>query len=93
MVRLTSSPFHDAANGSQQHRHDLTPFGTFRHNPPQYLKRFPWLELPYQYCYFAALLSPEVEVLFAFSARHLRFSYHSCQTLQSTDTPSGSTTE
>jgi hypothetical protein len=76
IVRLARSPFHDAANGPQQHRHDLTPFGTLHHDPPQYLKRFPWLELPHQYRYFAALFSPEVELVFAFTARHFRFSCH-----------------
>jgi hypothetical protein len=91
IVRLACSPFHDAANGSQQHRHDLTTFGTLCHDSPQDLKRFPWLELPHQYRYFAALLSPEVELLFAFTARHFRFSCHFCRTPQSTDTPSGST--
>jgi hypothetical protein len=79
---LSLSAFHDAANGSQQHWYDLARFGTLRHDTPQYLKRFPWLELPHQYRHFAALLSPEVYRLFTFTGRHLRCSYHSCSTPQ-----------
>jgi hypothetical protein len=40
---VARSPFHDAVNRSQQHRHDLTTFGTLYHYSPQYLSRFSWL--------------------------------------------------